>query len=95
MKISIEHTGKKYPEFTVHLASKEGADPFLSIRGVRIVKGSKGDFLSWPAKKLDSGKYWNHCWASDKFAAAVMEEARASQPEQEEKNAPVDDDLPF
>jgi DNA-binding cell septation regulator SpoVG len=95
VKITIEHIGKKYSEFTVHLASKEGADPFLSIRGVRIVKGSKGDFLSWPARKLESGKYWNHCWASEKFAAAVMEEARATMPEQEEKKAPVDDDLPF
>lgn len=74
MHITIEIHGE---QFNVNLHSKEGAENFLSIKGCRIVNGSKGDFVSWPAtKNQNTGKYWNHCWASEKFAEAVLREAQ-------------------
>jgi DNA-binding cell septation regulator SpoVG len=68
-------------QFNVGIASKEGAEPFLSIKGARIVDGSKGPFVSWPAtKNQTTQKYWNHVWANDKFNAAVLEKAQQAMP---------------
>ena len=107
MKIGIEHYER---DFNVTLASKEGAQPFLTIKGCRVVDGSKGPFVSFPAKKLDSGKYWNHVYASDAFQAAVLEAFNASKPaakparQKDERwqasaparqAAPEEDDIPF
>ncbi|MEY4376121.1 MAG: SpoVG [Pseudomonadota bacterium] len=69
MKIAIEHHND---QFNVLLSSKEGAEPFLTIKGCRIVNGRNGPFVSWPARKLESGKYWNHVYASEAFGAAVI-----------------------
>jgi hypothetical protein len=67
--------------FNVDLASKPGKDAFLSIKGCRLVNGSNGPFVSYPAKKNEqTGKYWNHCWGSQEFNAVVLEKALASQP---------------
>lgn len=84
-------------QFNVELASKEGVEPFLSVKGCRLVEGQKGPFVSYPATKNQStGKYWNHVWASDKFNQAVLEKVQASMPA---KGAPrrqqVDEDIPF
>jgi hypothetical protein len=69
-------------QFNVGLCSKEGAEPFVSIKGARIATGSKGDFVSWPATKNQStGKFWNHVWGSEKFNAAVLEKAQATKPQ--------------
>jgi DNA-binding cell septation regulator SpoVG len=76
MKITIEHFPGERPQFNVCLASGEGKEPFLTIKGCRIVEGSKGPFISWPATKNEkTGKYWNHVYGSDAFAAEVMKEA--------------------
>jgi DNA-binding cell septation regulator SpoVG len=92
MEISIEHKDGKYPSFNVHLSSKAGADPFLTIRGCRIVDGSKGQFVSYPSRKQDDGKYWNHIWANDKFNAMVLEKATAGKKPSKSSD---DDDIPF
>lgn len=83
--------------FNVELASKEGAEAFLSIRGCRLMDGKSGPFVSYPAKKNEqSGKYWNHVWASDKFNAVVLSKALESQPRQQGKQREQDDsDIPF
>jgi DNA-binding cell septation regulator SpoVG len=87
--------------FNVILASKEGADPFLEIKGVRIVDGKNGPFVSWPSKKNEqTGKYWNHVYGSEKFNAVVLSKAQAAQPSQSTRGrAPrgndQDDDIPF
>jgi len=102
LKITIEHFAGERPQFNVSLATSEGKEPFLTIKGCRIVDGSKGQFVSWPAKKMDSGKYWNHVYASESFNAAVLAEAAKSAP-REEPRRPVtrnkvmqdDDDIPF
>lgn len=93
MKISIEHHQGKRPSFDVHLASGDGKDPFLTIRGCCIVAGSKGDFVSWPARKMESGKWWNHVRSSDQFSAAVIAEANkarkpAAKPVREDEGPP-------
>ena len=81
MKISIEHFSGKYPQFNVSLATKEGVEPFIVVKGCRIVDGSKCPFVSWPATKNEStGKYWSHVWASEPFAAAVLAEAQKTAP---------------
>jgi DNA-binding cell septation regulator SpoVG len=84
--------------FNVILASKEGADPFLEIKGCRVVNGSNGPFVSYPSKKNEqTGKYWNHVYGSEKFNAVVLEKAQAGQPTQERPRMSRDggDDIPF
>jgi len=76
MHIIIEHHND---QFNVGIASKEGKEPFITVKGCRIVDGSKGRFVSWPARKLDSGKYWNHVYASEGFVSAVLDAYDASR----------------
>ena len=95
MKIGIEH---HETSFNVTLASKEGVQPFLTIKGCRIVEGSKGPFVSWPAKKMESGKYWNHVYASEAFSSAVMDEVNKTKPKQAKAaKRPAEDEteIPF
>jgi DNA-binding cell septation regulator SpoVG len=34
----------------------------VSIYGLKVVEGSKGDFISWPSHKGKDGKYYNYAW---------------------------------
>lgn len=77
--ITIEHFND---QFNVCLASKAGNTPFITIKGCRLVDGQKGRFVSFPSRKLDSGKYWNHVYASDDFQAAVIKAYDESKPAQ-------------
>lgn len=101
MHIGIEWFAGKYPQFNVSLASAEGREPFLVVKGCRIVDGAKGAFVSWPATKNEkTGKYWNHCYASEPFSSAVLAEAEKTMPREEPKRgraqaAMEDDDVPF
>jgi DNA-binding cell septation regulator SpoVG len=101
MNIStIWKDGGKYPSFNLELASKEGAEAFLSIRGCRIVDGPKGQFVAYPSRKTEEGKYWNHVWANERFNEAVLEKALASMPKQNASPKPSkpsddNDDIPF
>jgi len=76
MEISIKHFDGQYPSFNIYLHGSPGADPFLEIKGCRIVKGSKGPFISYPAKKDANGKYWNHVYGGEKFNEAVLKKAQ-------------------
>ncbi len=67
--IGIEHHGD---QFNVTLTSPGKTEPFVTIKGCRVVSGSNGPFVSWPSRKMDNGKYWNHVYASNEFAAAVL-----------------------
>lgn len=68
-------------QFNVELASAEGKEPFISIKGCRIMDGTKGEFVSWPATKNErTGKWWNHVYASEGFNSAVLDIARATMP---------------
>lgn len=82
--------------FNVILSSKEGKPPFLEIKGCRIANGSNGPFVSYPSKKLDSGKYWNHVYASEEFNQVVLEKAQASRPAGgERRSRGGDESVPF
>ena len=105
MKIQIKHFDGQYPSFNVQLFN-EGDQPFLEIKGCKIMNGANGEFVSWPSRKLDSGKYWNHCYASEAFNAAVLKLAKGSSTPQRQapkpKPAPassgfddMDSDVPF
>jgi DNA-binding cell septation regulator SpoVG len=80
MKISIKHFPGQYPSFNVSLSTKEGMEPFIEIKGCKIMSGSNGEFVSWPSRKLDSGKYWNHVYASNAFNEAVLKAAKVEAP---------------
>lgn len=105
MEISIRwFTESQYPSFNVGVASKAGNDPFIEIKGCRIVQGKDGEFVAPPSTKGKNDKYWNHAYFSKDFAAVVLEKAKESQPKQQEqknvhhKSAGGDDfhdDIPF
>lgn len=98
MEINVKWFGDN---FNVNLSSKPGEEEFLSIKGCRIVDGTKGFFVSWPATKNQStGKYWNHVWGSERFNAVVLSKAQASIPKaparrQEPAGSGDIDDIPF
>lgn len=80
MHVSIRWFGD---QFNVFLHIRQELDEFLTIKGCRIVDGSKGPFVSWPAtKSQNNGKWWSHVWASEKFAAHVLGLAQESRPAQ-------------
>ncbi len=91
MHIGIEHHNDK---FNVALSTKEGSKPFLTIKDCRVVQGSRGPFISWPARKLDSGKYWHHVYASDVFAEHVLKAYDESKPAKKQAAQDDDSDIP-
>ena len=108
MEISIEHFDGKYPQFNINLHSSLGAEPFLSIKGCRIVEGKNGPFVSYPATKNEkTGKYWNHVYGGEKFNEAVLAKATQSQAKRPSHDAAkardtrgsgfddMDSDIPF
>lgn len=99
MNIKIEHHGE---QFNVALSTPNADEPFITIKGCRLVNGSNGPFVSWPARKQDNGKWWNHVYASEKFAAAVLSaynksqaEAPRARPAPSRATAHDDSDVPF
>lgn len=88
MFISIEHKDGKYPQFNVNLHSSEGMEPFLVIKGCRIANGSNGQFVSGPSTKNGDGRYWNHTYFNEKFAAAVLAKAMGDGLPQAPRQAP-------
>lgn len=100
MNIGIEHHNND--QFNVTLTSPGGSEPFLTVKGCRIIQGQNGPFVSWPAKKMDSGKYWNHVYTSRAFGDAVVAAynkskaaAPAPRPASRAPARPADDDVPF
>ena len=91
MHVSIEHHND---QFNVALASKEGKEPFLVIKGCRVRESAKGRFVSWPASKRDSG-WWNHVYASEAFAAAVLDEYNKTAKKPAKPTQDDDSDIPF
>lgn len=101
MKVTAERfEGQRGVNYNVNLASKEGQDPFLSIKSVQRKQTKDGkDFVAYPQQKTDKG-YWKHVWGSDKFNDAVlaaMDEADKDAPKATKKQGPAIDesDIPF
>ena len=78
MKITTPWFGE---QFNAEVASAEGKEPFVTIKGCRLVNGKNGEFVSYPATKNEkTGKYWQHVWCSEAFSAAVLAEAQRTRP---------------
>lgn len=95
MKITIEHHDD---QFNVALTNSGQDEPYLTIKGCRVAQGSSGPFVRWPAKRLDSGKYWNHVYASRAFGEAVLSaynKSKPSAPPARKAPSRPDDDVPF
>lgn len=50
-------------------------DETLVIKGMTLVKGPKGLFLSFPSSKGKDGKYYNSIYSKDKEFTDCLEEA--------------------
>lgn len=50
-------------------------DNTLVIKGMTLVEGSKGLFLSFPSTKGKNGKYYNSIYSMDKEFTGQLEEA--------------------
>lgn len=97
MDIQVVWKEGKYPSFNVGIASKAGNKPFLEIKGCKLVDGQKGVFVSYPARKQEDGKYWNHVWAADAFNEMVIKKAQEARPGKKDGSGFDDmaDDVPF
>lgn len=98
MKINITNYNAERRTFNVELASKDGAEPFLIIRDCRVMDGANGRFVSYPARKMDSGKWWNHVRGSDAFNSAVLTAVETVAPKDappSAKSTQADDDAPW
>ena len=85
MKITIEHHGER---FNVALSNGD-KDPFLVIKGCRVIQGAKGPFVSGPAEKKKTGDgWWNHTFMSPEFQAAVIEACYSDAPPKAPKAPP-------
>lgn len=49
-------------DVTLNVAKAE----LVTIYGIRIVEGKKGNFLSMPARKGSDGNYYSHAYIADK-----------------------------
>ena len=102
MEVTIKWFDGKFPSFNIALSSQAGRDPFLEVKGCRIVSGKDGEFVAPPSTKGNNDKYWNHAYFSKDFAAVVLEKAKESQPKQsapaksDKRHAEdIDSDIPF
>ena len=81
MQVKVQWIDGQYPSFNVMVSSKEGIDPFITIKGCDIKTGINGEFIGYPSKKTAEGKYFRFMYGSDKFNAVVMEQAKLAKPE--------------
>jgi DNA-binding cell septation regulator SpoVG len=102
MEVKVQWIDGTYPSFNVMISSKEGMDPFITIKNCNIKTGPKGEFISYPSKKTNEGKYFNYIFASEKFNGVVMEKAKLAKPERsideptrKSSMADMADDIPF
>ena len=79
MEITIKHFDGQYPSFNIALHGAPGAEPFLEIKGCKLVSGANGEFISYPSRKQENGKYWNHVYGGEKFNAAVIKKVKEGQ----------------
>lgn len=87
MEIGIKWFAGKYPSFNIELATKAGNDPFITIKGCSLREHNGKEFIGFPHKKIESGKYWSHVFASDDFQRAVIEKAKVDMPKEEPPKA--------
>lgn len=76
LKSSIKITCRPYDDNSKTKAFIELClDETLIIKGMTLVEGSKGLFLSFPSTKGKNGKYYNSIYSMDKEFTGQLEEA--------------------
>lgn len=76
LKSSIKITCRPYDSNSKTKAFIELClDETLIIKGMTLVEGSKGLFLSFPSTKGKDGKYYNSIYSMDKEFTGQLEEA--------------------
>jgi DNA-binding cell septation regulator SpoVG len=101
LEVKIEWKDGKYPSFNVMLLTGPDKDPFMTIRGCKIIQGQKGEFVSYPARKQEDGKYFNYVYCADVFNRIVLEKANAAKPAESKPSKSgsgfddMDSDVPF
>jgi hypothetical protein len=104
MKITADaREGAKSTYYSLNLHSGEGKEPFMTIKGCRLIDGTNGPFVSFPSHKDDKDKYWPHVWASDGFHVEAIKAMRAATPAKDTRTQserrpkpPIDDSaVPF
>lgn len=76
LKSSVKITCRPYDSSSKTKAFIELAlDNTLVIKGMTLVEGSKGLFLSFPSSKGKDGKYYNSIYSMDKEFTGQLEEA--------------------
>ena len=104
MKITAEaRQAGRFTFYTVRLHTAEGRDPFLEVKDCKLIEGSKGRFVGFPARKDDKDKWWPYLYASEAFQAEIIKAMDAATPKQDtrtlaERKKPtlteMPDDLP-
>lgn len=75
LKSSIKITCRPYDNNSKTKAFIELClDNTLVIKGMTLVEGSKGLFLSFPSSKGKDGKYYNSIYSMDKEFTGLLEE---------------------
>ena len=102
MEVNIEWKISKYPSFNILLSTAPGKDAFMTIRGCQLKTNQKGlEFISYPARKQEDGKYFNFCYGSDTFNRVVIEKANACKPVESKQSQggsgfdDMEDSVPF
>lgn len=85
MEIEIKWFAGKWPTFNIELSTKAGNDPFITIKGCSLREYNGKEFVGFPSKKMESGKYWSHVFASDDFQRFIIEKAKVGMPKQEKE----------
>lgn len=85
MEIVIKWFDGKWPTFNIELATKAGNDPFITIKGCSLREHNGKEFIGFPSKKMESGKYWSHVFASDDFQRVIIEKAKVGMPKHEKE----------
>ena len=93
LQVDVEHKDGKYPSFDLILRTGEGKDPFMIVRGCRVVSGANGEFISYPSRKNENGKYWNHVWAHSEFNEMILKKAKSARPAAPRQAAKPEDPL--
>ena len=95
MKITaVKREAGKWTFFDVALSSGEGKEPFLTLKDCKIMEGSKGQFVSFPARKDEAAKWWPMVYGSDAFQVECIKAMNAAQPKPAAALADHDD-IPF
>ena len=84
MKITAKaRQGGEYTFYDVMLATAEGKEPFLTVKDCMVIDGSKGRFVSFPARKDNKDKWWPMLYASDAFKVELIKAMDAATPKQD------------